>query len=253
MTDLLQSWQQVAPRFRRAEAIALFLDFDGTLVPLRARPEDVRLNSATRRALLRLTRCKRVRMWVISGRRLADVRERIGVPGVHYLGLHGWEGNGGSHRGLSLSTQSFLRQAIWLVSRRLNGTAGLRIEDKSAAFALHYRGAPDQSVSAARAAVRNVLETFTGCFRVIEGDAVLEVLPRELAGKGVYARREWLTLRHAVPIYLGNDASDEPAFAALSGGVTARVGRQRRSRARFHLSDPLAVRMFLEKLGAEMA
>src|SRR5271157_432656 len=104
MLDLLQSWKQVVPRFRRAEAIALFLDFDGTLVALRAKPEDVWLNAATRRAILRLTQCKRIRIWVISGRRLADVRERIGVAGVRYLGLHGWEG--GSQHKLSSSVQS---------------------------------------------------------------------------------------------------------------------------------------------------
>jgi len=250
MPDLLDSWQQVVPRLRQAEAIALFLDFDGTLVPLRARPEDVWLNTATRRALLRLTQCRKVRIWVISGRRLADVRERIGIAGVRYLGLHGWEGDG--HHKLSPATLAYLRQAMWVVARHVNGAAGLRLEDKSAAFALHYRDAPDESVTQARAAMRCVLDTFTGCFRVIEGDAVLEVLPRELAGKGWYARREWLTLRSAVPIYVGNDASDESAFVSLSGGVTVRVGRRGASRARFHLKSPAATRVFLERLSAEM-
>lgn len=251
MTDLLESWQQIVPRFRQAEAIALFLDFDGTLVPLRAKPEEVWLSAATRRAMLRLTHSKKVRVWVISGRRLADVRERIGVAGVRYLGLHGWEGNGAAK--LSPAAQSYLRQAMWLVARHVNGARGLRLEDKSAAFALHFRGAPGDSVAEARAAMRCVLDTFTGCFRVIEGDAVLEVLPRELAGKGLYARREWLTLHGAVPVYLGNDESDESAFVALSSGVTVRVGRRGSSRAGFHLKSPAAVRLFLEKLSAEVA
>jgi trehalose-phosphatase len=251
MPDLLQSWEEVVPRFRRAEAIALFLDFDGTLVPLRARPEDVHLDNGTRRALLRLIRCNKVRIWVISGRRLADVRQRIGVASVHYLGLHGWEDNGSNR--LSSATQSYLREAMWLVARHVNGAVGLRLEDKCAAFALHFRGAPGESVTEARAAMRRVLDTFNGCFRVIEGDEVLEVLPRELAGKGWYARREWLSLRGALPIYLGNDESDESAFVALSRGVTVRVGKRTSSRARFHLNSPAAVRLFLEKLGAEVA
>lgn len=251
MPDLLQSWEEIVPRLRQAEAIALFLDFDGTLVPLRARPEDVYLSASTRRALLRLTHCNKVRTWVISGRRLADVRGKMGVPGVRYLGLHGWEGNGSNK--LSSAAQSYLRQAIWLVARHVNGAVGLRLEDKSAAFALHFRGAPSESVTEARAAMRRVLDTFNGCFRVIEGDEVLEVLPRELAGKGLYARQAWLSLRNAVPIYLGNDESDESAFVALSGGVTVRVGRRTSSRARFHLNSPAAVRLFLEKLSAEVA
>ena len=79
-------------RFDANPPIALFLDFDGTLVPLQARPEDVWLDDATRRTLSRLVRSPRFRVWIMSGRRRADVRARVRVPGIRYLGLHGWEG-----------------------------------------------------------------------------------------------------------------------------------------------------------------
>ena len=251
MPHLLESWQQISARLQKAEAIALFLDFDGTLVDIRARPEEVWLHPATRRVLLRLVRRRRVRVWVISGRRLADVRDRIRVPGVRYFGLHGWEGNGNGK--LSESTLSFLRQAMGLLAPRIEGAPGLSMEDKGSAFAVHYRGASDIAITEARAALLSVLEPFGGRLRMIEGDHILEVLPREFRGKGVAARREWLTLRRAVPIYVGNDASDESAFAALAPGVTVRVGRSRNSRAHFRLGSPAEVRLFLEKLEAEVA
>jgi trehalose 6-phosphate phosphatase len=245
----------VAQRLRAAKTIALFLDFDGTLTGLRARPGDVSLNPATRRALLQLACRRRVKVWVISGRKLADVRERIRVPGIHYLGLHGAERDGHGLSGeaaLTEPSRSSLRCALALLNQRLAGTPGLWVEDKGETFALHYRGATDSSIREARAALESVLEPLVDRLRVIEGDRVLEVLPREFTGKGVAARREWLTLTQAVPVYIGNDGTDEPAFAALASGITVRVGPACASRARFRLNNPAEVRTFLEKLAAEV-
>src|ERR1700733_14774227 len=89
---LLHCWTHVATCFESSTTIALFLDFDGTLAPLRPRPEDVWLDEAARRTLSRLGPRPRFRVWIVTGRRRADARTRIGVPGIRYLGLHGWEG-----------------------------------------------------------------------------------------------------------------------------------------------------------------
>ena len=89
---LFHCWEHIAARFRSSPSIALFLDFDGTLAQLEPRPEDVWLDAATRRTLLHLHRSPRFRVWIVTGRRRADVRARIKVPGLRYLGLHGWEG-----------------------------------------------------------------------------------------------------------------------------------------------------------------
>jgi trehalose 6-phosphate phosphatase len=250
MKDLLQSWRQVSPRLRAAQTIALFLDFDGTLAGFKARPEEVRLNTATRRVLLRLTQIHRMRICVITGRRLADIRNQIRLPQLRYLGLHGWESS--TTKELSQPAQAFLRQAICLLTRRLEGIHGLWIENKGATFALHFRGAADSAIAEARAALRSVLDLFADRFRVLAGECVLEVLPRELAGKGVAARGEWLKHRGALPVYIGNDATDELAFEALSTGITARVGRTTNSHAHFQLRNPAAVRSFLEKLYQEI-
>lgn len=250
MRHLFESWRQVSTRLKKAPTIALFLDFDGTLAGLAAKPRDVWLHPGTRRVLLRLAHRPRMRIWVITGRNLDDIRERVRVPGLHYLGLHGWEKKG--NRRISEQSQSFLRQTMAALAPRIEGVEGLWIEDKGATFALHFRGAADLAVKNARAALRSALEPFSQRLRVIEGDQVLEVLPRELAGKGVNARRELRSLRWAFPIYLGNDGTDEPAFAALARGVTVRVGRRSSSRARFRLRSPAEVRNFLERLEDEI-
>ena len=92
MGHLLERWPQVSGRLKRGRKIALFLDFDGTLARLRSLPGDVSLDRRTRRALAILSHNRRFHICVVSGRRQADIRARIRVPGIRYLGLYGWEG-----------------------------------------------------------------------------------------------------------------------------------------------------------------
>ena len=251
MHHLLENWRPVAQRLRSAEAIMLFLDFDGTLVRLAGRPEDVKLDAATRKLLFRLAGRPRLRVCVISGRRRSDLRQRVQVPGVLYLGLQGWETRDGQSpgRGHRLLVDEVRRQ----LSQSVNETADLWIEDKGATLALHYRGATVAAVGQARVSLRNVLQLFDGRLRAIEGDHVWEVLPREVLGKGAAVRCQIRAFHHrALPVYAGNDATDEPAFRVLSHGVTIRVGPLGNSHAKFYLRGPAEVRRFLEKLEEEV-
>jgi len=90
-THIFDLWTLVATRLRNAPHLALFLDFDGTLTPLRRRPEDVTLDPETRAVLHRLANHSRLTVWVISGRRLEDIERRVDISRVACAGLHGWE------------------------------------------------------------------------------------------------------------------------------------------------------------------
>ena len=249
MRNLLESWDMVRLRLRNAKAIALFLDFDGTLAPLQVRPEDVQLPPATRLVLRRLACRRRLRVWIISGRRQADVCERLSLPGVCSLGLYGWE-NGSLP--VDVATLGILAEVRIELAHRLDPAAGLWIEDKGATFALHYRGATPAAVQLARAALEKLQGSFSGCLSVTKGDHIWEVMPRELRGKGHAVRRYFHRFCHsALPVYIGDDAADEPAFAALSQGITACVGPARQTRANFRLRNPAEVRRALEKLDRE--
>src|SRR5215471_11415392 len=100
MPHLFQSWDRIAERLRFSPLVALFLDFDGTLARIKPRPSQAFLEHSVREALRALARSPRFRIWVISGRRRTDVRARVAVAGVEYLGLHGWEA--GSNERLDL-------------------------------------------------------------------------------------------------------------------------------------------------------
>ncbi|HEV2021253.1 MAG TPA: trehalose-phosphatase [Terriglobales bacterium] len=249
--SLFDHWATVRRRLRAARHLAVFLDFDGSLVPLRARPEEVWLDDSGQRLLQRLARHPRVTLVLISGRRRADLRRRVNVPGARYLGLHGWEhGDGASARP---GTRRLMRLARRMLAERLRGLPGIWIEDKGPVFVVHYRGASVSTARRARPIVRETLEWLQPDLRVLAGRKVWEVLPRELGGKGVAVCRLLEELpRPTLSIFIGDDVSDERAFAALRGELTVRVGRPRRTRAHFRLRNPIEVRSFLEKLEMEM-
>ena len=248
---LFDCWTAVRRRLRSARRVALFLDFDGTLVALRCHPDQVRLESSLRKLLHRLAGSRKVTVSVISGRRRADIQRRINVPGVRYLGLYGWETEGDlfqtcASAGLVLRARCLLRDgpgklpSIW-------------IEDKGLGLAVHYRGAAPGAVRRARLMVGRILGPLKPHLYLQRGKKVWEILPREIIGKGGAVQALLANAsRSTLPIYIGDDASDESAFAQLEPGVTVRVGPPRRSAARYRLRDPQEVRRFLERMVLEI-
>ncbi len=197
-----------------------------------------------------LARKPRVRVWVISGRRRADVHDRVRVAGVRYLGLHGWEG----HQSVSISAKT--RQVLERLKARarqiVKSTPATWLEDKDMVLTIHYAKASARDVSRVRQEMTRAILPLNGLFHGIAGERGYELLPAELGDKGTAVRHELaIASRAAVPVFIGDDVVDEPAFAALAGGITIRVGRPCRTRARFRLSNVQEVRTFLELLNKE--
>jgi trehalose-phosphatase len=249
---LFDCWPQVARRIRSAGHLILFLDFDGTLTRLRPRPEDVPpLDLPIRELLGGLASCRQLDVYVISGRRLSDLRSRVRVPGVRLLGLYGWEGRGvPSMR----KERELVQRAKRLVGGPLAEMSRIWLEDKNLGLAVHYRGALPAEVRSARLIVRGVLEHFKARLRLLEGKKVWELFPAALGGKGSAVRRLLgKRRRSSLAIYAGDDSPDESAFAALPRGITVQVGNPRRTLARFCLRNPGEVLAFLQRLEAEIA
>ena len=251
MRHLLQCWGEVAPRLNRASKIALFLDFDGTLAPLRPTPQEVRFQAPLRKALAELSRSPRFFVWIISGRRRSDIRDRIGLRGIRYLGLHGWEG---PHLEPLPEASSMALAGVksWAGGLFAN-SANVWIEDKGMSVAIHHHetSPPGPPVEAM---LESMVEPFKDVLRIAPAKNVHEVLPLELEDKGAAVKHQMAAVcNHALPIYVGDDSIDEPAFVALRRGLTVRVGRVRRSKARYRLSDVGEVQQFLERLGNEFA
>jgi len=228
--------------FARARVLLAF-DYDGTLSPIAPTPERARLPAPTRRLLIRLA--KQYPLVVISGRALADISERVMDIGVRQVfGNHGLEWSGATSR-----PRAQVRQWVDQLHQHLDGVPGVVIEDKAHSLSVHYRSAPDHGralrliLPAARALPR---------VRVICGAAAVNLLPDHGANKGVALRRALDTSGCEMAIYVGDDETDEDAFAALKPDtlLAIRVGAAKKSHARYHLASQesidLLLRVFIE-------
>ena len=239
-------------RLKRAPTVALFLDFDGTLAPIRLRPEMVRLSSPARSLLGRLAGHPRVTVFLVSGRPLRDLRSRARISNAHYMGLHGWERDNGKQL-----TPAAAKDLLRVKKGFREGVAdlpGVWIEDKGLSFAVHYRSATETVARRARRLLNQAFKPFGSTLRVLSGKKIREVLPREVEGKGAAVHRVLSEFpRDALAIYVGDDITDESAFAVLPRGITICVGTRRATRARYRVRDPEEVREFLQRLEDELA
>jgi trehalose 6-phosphate phosphatase len=248
---LFDCWPQVARAIRSAQSLALFMDFDGTLVALRNRPRDVEpLDLSWRRVLRRLAGHQDLSLYVMSGRPLTELRRLVPVRAVRLLGLHGWEGRDVPPL---REERELLRMAKQRLDARLPKSLKVWLEDKGLGLAVHYRGAPPRAIPRARAIVREVLKTLGPKIHLVRGHKVWELLPHQIRGKGSAVLALLSQLPKApLAIFVGDDVTDESAFKVLPRGVTICVGKGPRTTARFLLRSPEEVKMFLLKLEAAL-
>lgn len=235
-----------------AERIFLLSDFDGTLVPLRRCPSDVRVRHMLRH-LLRHLADDRVKIGIISGRAIEDVRKRVAVEGLWYSGSHGY-----AIRGPSGQTRYFLPPGTKLLMRamrrslnqRLRLASGLKIELKDGTVAIHYRTATRAERAWAYKALCKALSTQEH-LRLMQGKKVWEVLPGGTVDKWkavqVILAREDFHPRKDLLVYLGDDVTDEVVFRRMRG-LSVAVGKDRRTAAAFYLESHSEVTAFLRKI-----
>ena len=243
-------------RQTRGRGLLLLLDYDGTLVETAPRPELTIPSPELLEVLTRLTAQKDVAVMVVSGRPLKELLDFLPVPGLNFVGSHGGEGRVADWHWVKRNTAGPAGEPDRLaqdLASRLKGFRGWRLEPKPLGVALHYRKVPaDQAeniLAVLEAWLQEVLNS--GPFEVIRGRKVLEVLPRGVS-KGAAIREILTTPGYAdlLPVYLGDDTTDESAFQALKGiGLTIKVGPGGAATAAGHsLADPAAVLAFLNRL-----
>jgi trehalose-phosphatase len=177
------------------------------------------------------------------------VRQRIGVRGIKYCGLYGWE----SRERMNLPTHSqWLLDCARSLLAWIPPLPGVRLEDKGASLALHFRLASAPAIRELRKCIREIVARLgPEGLHVIAGSKVLELVPPQIRGKGAAVRDIMRGLQPGLlPIYVGDEPSDEAAFAALPTGITVRVGPARKTAARYTLRNSKQVTEFLKRLEA---
>jgi trehalose-phosphatase len=259
-TDLLPSALERIQEIReraRGRRLAVFLDYDGTLTPIVDRPELARLPEDIRGAVRNLAaRCP---VSVISGRDLRDVRRLVGIEGIVFAGSHGFEieGPGGLRREHpdGVACLPSLDRAERELKEALSGIEGALVERKRFSIAAHYRLVEEPSRAGVERAAERVLRAHPD-LRGSGGKMVRELRPGARWDKGlaVLSLLESMGLGgpDALPVYLGDDLTDEDAFRVLAGrgiGIVVR-DEARPTEASYALEDPGEVGRFLKELSA---
>jgi trehalose-phosphatase len=235
---------------------AVFLDYDGTLTPIVRHPREAVLGQGLRGILERLARL--VPVAVVSGRDLADIRAMVGLGNIYYAGSHGFDIAGPAGESLTLEKGAeylgVLGQAGQELDKKLAGLPGVRLERKKFALAVHFREA-DAQTAAGLAPLIDEIRAGNPGLRKSGGKKIIELRPDIDWDKG--RAISWLLQRlgldgpDVLPLYLGDDLTDEDAFRALRDnglGIVVRDGDARPTAARYALDEPEQVGEFLERL-----
>lgn len=242
------------PAYLVDEHSALFLDADGTLLAFADDPEAVALADGLLETLDVLREKLGGALALVSGRAIAGLDAIFGRPGWAAAGQHGLERRDGRGRLTTMPVDEAelarLRATVHAVATEL---PGVRVEDKSWSVALHCRERPELEAELARRAPA-IARDFPG-FELQPGSFVFEFKPRGMdKGVAVAAFLDDAPFAGRRPVYLGDDLTDEHAFAVVNarGGVSVRIGSRTPSQAAFTLSSPADVHAWLDAVKARL-
>jgi trehalose-phosphatase len=256
---LFENWKKLQKKIAH-KYLVIFLDYDGTLVPIAKRPGMAVLSWKTRSLLKTLSEDHRFKIAVISGRALKDIKHKLRLSRIIYSGNHGLEIEGPQLK-FSTSVPGEYRATLGHIknelAKKVSSIKGAFIEDKGLSLSLHFRLVDEDKRALVKTIFHEVTMTYRikGIIKTKSGKMVLEVRPIVNWDKGKVVL--WLLSRQrfampgkeVFPIYIGDDLTDEDAFKALRNkGLTIFVGEPKESYARYYLKKPEEVVDFLRKI-----
>ncbi len=201
---------------------AVFLDYDGTLTPIVDRPEDAVISGSMREAVRGLA--ERCVVCVVSGRDRQVVQELMGLDNLIVAGSHGFDiwtpGEGTIEHDAGSGFEKLIEEVKARLEEETKGIEGASVEPKKASVAVHYRLVSEEERRRIKDTVDGLLAERPDELKVTPGKMVYEVQPKIDwdKGKAVLYLLETLELDRddVVPLYAGDDVTDEDAFEALA-------------------------------------
>lgn len=257
MNYLWHEWQKIKEKIKN-KYIFLFLDYDGTLTPLVDTPQAAIIPKETKTLLKELTKSLRVKIAIISGRALLDIKNKVGLKNIIYVGNHGLEIKGSKIRfesPTSVTYKAIIGKIKSDLAKRLSSIKGVILEDKGLSLSIHYRLVDKKYIPKVKTIVHEttILYAVRNKIKIKPGKEVLEIRPPLEWDKGktvlwLLGRQKFaLGDKPIIPIYIGDDITDEDAFRVLRNkGLTICVGVPNSSEAKYYLKDTKEVLEFLK-------
>ncbi len=254
---LFDELETIFKSIKEFDYILLFLDYDGTLINFERRPQDVKTPQQVKQLLTQLSKKQKVSIFIITGRRLEEIENLVNINGINYAALHGLivEFSDGTKRNWNPS--KYDRKLIGNIVKDaqiiFKNESGVLIEDKGYTVAFHYRMVPkdkkNELIELFLDLVRKIDQSKK--FDVLKGAEVIEIRPSNWnKGKFVeFILEDFSSNDNVLPIYIGDDVTDEDAFSILCNkGITIFVKNNvsRVTKARYWVDNPEKVLEFLK-------
>ncbi|OGS44173.1 MAG: trehalose-phosphatase [Elusimicrobia bacterium RIFOXYD2_FULL_34_15] len=259
MKYLFDKWNSISKKIKGLKILLCF-DYDGTLTPIAKKPEYAKLDFKTRNILKNVCKNKKFILMVISGRPLSEIRKMVKLRDVIYAGNHGFE--------IEIKKCNFVHQEAEIASpiikeirkiieNKIKMIPGAFVEDKKFTLSIHWRLVNKKYLRKLFSIIKNVIHN-NKKIKLTKGKKVWEIRPNINWDKGkallwvlsrLSAKRAGLHVRYPLlPVYVGDDTTDEDAFKALKCGITVKVGKSNKSKAGYYLKSQQEVVKFLKIL-----
>ena len=257
MDYLFDRIEKILARLKSAKCIFFFLDYDGTLSPIVSRPEQAIFSEETKALLLALKKNPKFLLAIVSGRSLKDIRKLVGLKKIYYIGNHGLEifaPESGVRQLIPDDIVSELGRIRDQLNSQLKNVDGVLIEDKECILTIHYRNVDPKCVPPILMALKQEIKGSRIPLCLGYGKMVFEIRPKSNVNKGtaVLELLEQVKKDKFLPLYIGDDQTDEDVFKVLKiRGITILVGLSCNSSAQYYLNDPFEVYQFLKMVQEE--
>jgi trehalose-phosphatase len=234
--------------------IVLFMDFDGTLVNIAKFPYYAKVKKEVSQTLENLSKKNWIKLAIVTGRTIESVKKRLKIKNIAIMGNHGLDIYLPSGKTIYKAPGAKKETAALAakLKKSLKHIKGVLIESKGSTLSAHYRMVSPRDLKKFYTVYNEV--THGTKLKAVHGKKVIELKPDIKWDKG-YAANWYLNYlggtRKYLPVYIGDDANDEPAFKTLKKGITIFVGSQsKNTNAKYFVKNTDEVLNFIKSLEA---
>ncbi len=230
--------------------IFLFLDYDGTLTPIVESPDKAILSEDMHSLIIKLKEIMPVA--IVTGRSLENIMDILKIEKMIYAGNHGaeiWDGKNLVMEQQLSDSKKALEKIIKELKETLSFVQGVIVEDKGITASIHFRMVASQDICKMLNIFWAIADSYKGLFRITSGKKVFEIKPYGIWNKGDAVKWIWKNFgENKIPIYLGDDLTDEDAFKVIKGeGMGISIGKS--NEADYYLKTQQEVKTFLQWIG----
>jgi len=237
----------------RSQRIYLFLDYDGTLTPIRKQPSSAVLSGSMKNLLSELNTRQNIKVIIVTGRSYKNVKKLSGLKNIPVASNHGFHINSEKINWRHPAIKNILpvlQDVTLLLRKSLKQFPSALIEDKGITVSVHYRNVENKFATLIKEIVIKAVKPYSGKLKITYGKKVLEIRPAVEWNKGLAVLKILklfgLKTSNSIMFYIGDDTTDEDAFKILRNmAITIRVGNSSVTKAKYNVKNTKEVQSIL--------